>query len=134
MDEKLSRKEIRLLEEADQEDARTEAWERLLLTVLWVSGLSAALTLGAQTMQWLKTGNWPAYNLMTLGAEPLSSSWVGLNEIYQFILELPLIFDCLAVAFVVVMLFTRNERKPVSEALKNARMKRARLSQKSEEN
>lgn len=130
MDDKLSRREERILAEADQREASSETRGQVLSALIWVSFVGSGAVLLIQAAKWLKSGEWSSYTLSTLGVEQSNTSWIGLNKALQFILDLPVALDLLIAGFVFIYIFTRDEHKPIPEELRTARMKRARLKHK----
>ena len=123
MDDGLTPRERLLIEKDDRQTARVPLW---LCAILGPPALALALVLW-QSYVWLKTAEWPLYTLRTIGMEPPVSEWQGFNQIVLYVFDAPLSLLLVVVGMVATFLFTRNDNKPMSDELRNARGKRARL-------
>jgi hypothetical protein len=79
---------------------------------------------------WLRTGEWPSlsleYALGWLGVDQPQVDWVGGQRIIDWISGSSVAGFLFVVSLAVIFAFTRNDKKPVPKALRDARMKRAR--------
>ncbi len=123
MGDELTPRERLLLAKDDRETHRVLFW---LFAILGPPALALALVLW-QSYVWLKTAEWPPYTLRTIGMDPPVSDWQGLNQIVLYVYGAPLSLLLMVVGMVATFLFTRNDNKPVSDELREARGKRARL-------
>ena len=112
-----------MLDKDDRETDRVPLW---LCAILGPPALALAVVLW-QSYVWLKMAEWPPYTLKTIGMVPPVSEWQGLNQLVLYVYDAPLSLLLVLVGMVSTFLFTRNDNKPVSDELRNARGKRARL-------
>ncbi len=124
MDEELTPEEARLLEREDRADERTPVWLVFIFGPLLAS-LAAVLW---QSFHWLRYGDWPEASLRVLGFEAVHTSWRGLQNLIYWAVEVHLSVWLVPISMLATFLFTRNDNKPVPEALRSARAKRARNS------
>lgn len=126
MDLELTPEEQRLLDKDDKRTERVGYWMVLIFGPLLV----ATGIVGMHAITWLQSGAWPAFTLGDvldrLGFGHVRSSWVGTQMIIDWIKSCPVAGTLPLVSAATVMLFTRNDDIPDSEALRVARMKRAR--------
>jgi hypothetical protein len=123
MDEELTPRERQLLEEDDRETDRVPLW---LCAILGPPALALVLVVW-QSYVWLKKAEWPSYTLRSIGIEPPVFDWLGVNQIVLYVYDAPLSLLLALAGVIATFLFTRNDNKPVSDELRNARGKRARL-------
>ena len=127
MDMKLTPAETALLAKDDRDARRFGHW---MQTILGLVGASALILL-VQAYTWLRTGNWPPLSLRDaverIGMTPKPSSWVGLERIADAFWSLPLSGALFCLAMGAIFWITRGDQKEIPEALRQARMKQARL-------
>lgn len=125
MDIDLTEDERRLLAADDRAVGRVGLWIAAILGFLG----AALLILAWQACFWLVKGIWPPLPIRAvfvwLGVPVPETSWVGLQEIIEWCASCPVAGLLFGSAVTAVFLFTRNDGKPEPEALKNARVKRA---------
>ena len=126
MDDELSAEERELLTADDRSD---EHFGYGAATVVALA-LAAGVTLLTQTVLSIRYGVWPrvtlADGLSFVGIDPGPVARSGADKIIAWLLAWPLWVILFVLALAGVVLVTRHDRRPVSDALRVARTKRAR--------
>lgn len=125
MEDELTCEEVRLLDRADRQEKRGIAWFYIMFILL----VCAAGVFFWQCYVWLRSAEWPTITLATIEVQPLGSEWQGLNEIYQYVLDMPLALTLLLSAVVAGWVGTWNDSE-TSTQLYLARKKRDNLLRK----
>lgn len=127
MIEQLTEEEERLLAKDDR--ATAAVGPKLLIGACLI--LASIAILGWQLLAWLKSAAWPFLPfgelLSMTGQKPLKVSWAGMQQIIDWIAAAPasgVLFGC---GLFVLWSATWGDDAPVPDALRQARMKRARI-------
>lgn len=126
MDDELSAEERELLAADDRSEARFGCWASAVAALV----LAAGTILLFQALLSMRYGVWPklslADGLSFVGIEPGPVDARGAQGVIAWVLQWPLWVVLLVLAVAGILVLTRHDRRPVSDALRTARMKQAR--------